>query len=189
VQGEELRFFHLKGLLDGVFAKLGFDFEYEPVDDVAFLHPGIAAAIMIEGRRVGLLGALHPRLQEEYKFSNRVFYGELDLEPIYSKPVPEPTFVSPGRFPSVARDISFILDKTVPYGRIVSLVQALKVSELRTFRLIDLYHGQSLPQDKISLTVRLTFEAPDRTLTQAEVAERCDVVVGSLKEQLGIVQR
>lgn len=188
-QAEELSFFHVKGLLDGVFARLGVELDYETAENVAFLHPGIAAAVMMEGRRVGILGALHPRLQEDYKFSSRVFYGEIDLDPIYSNPVREPTFESPGRFPSVDRDISFILDKAVPFGRIVSLVQALKVPELKTFRLIDLYHGQSLPQDKISLTVRLTFEAPDRTLTQAEVAERCDAVVGSLTEQLGIVQR
>ena len=188
-RSEELRFFHLKGLLDQIVTRLGLSLDYEPSGDAPCLHPGISAAVLLEGRRIGVLGALHPRLQEAYKVSERVFYGEVDLDPVFAKPVSEPTFVSPGRFPSVDRDLSFILDNTVPFGSIVEVVQALAVPELKAFRLIDLYHGQSLPRDKISLTVRLTFESPDRTLTQTEVAERCDAVVGSLTEQVGIVQR
>ncbi len=188
-EAEPLRFPHMKGIVDGVFSRFGISLDYQPIEDVVFLHPGIAAVLSLEGRRIGVLGALHPDVLADYKFTDRIFYGELDLEPIYSRKIPEPFFVSPGRFPSVDRDLSFFLDKTVPFGRIASLVQALKVPELKAFRLIDLYHGQSLPRDKISLTVRLTFEAPDRTLTQAELADRCEFVVGSLRERLGIVPR
>jgi phenylalanyl-tRNA synthetase beta chain len=164
--------------------------EWIPADDVPFLHPGATARLRSEsGDVMGITGEFHPRIAEEYKLTDRAFYCELALDSLYRRPLATPHFESLARFQPVDRDLSFILDKTVSFNRIESQVQALKIPELKAFRLIDLYHGSGLPQGKVSLTVRLTFEAPGRTLTQAEIAERCDLAVAGLRESLAIEMR
>jgi phenylalanyl-tRNA synthetase beta subunit len=77
----------------------------------------------------------------------------------------------------------------VEYGKISSVVQALQLEHLTDFRLIDLYQGPSLPQEKISFTVRLTFTSPARTLTQDEVNESCDRVIVALRRAFEVELR
>ena len=186
----KLGFSHVKGMVEGVLNRFDCRVEWIQVEDVPFLHPGAAARLQpSEGEVLGLMGELHPRLREELKLPGRAFYCELFLEPLYRKPLLPPRFESLGRFQPVDRDLSFLLDKAVPFNKIESLVQALHIPELKAFRLIDLYHGSGLPQGRVSLTVRLTFEAPGRTLTQAEIAERCDLAVAGLRESFAIEMR
>jgi len=188
--GEKLDFYHVKGMVEALLERFDCPVEWVPADDVPFLHPGATARLRSEsGEVLGTMGEFHPRIAEEYKLTDRAFYCELALESLYRKPLATPHFHSLARFQPVDRDLSFMLDKTVSFNKIESQVQALKIPELKAFRLIDLYHGSGLPQGKVSLTVRLTFEAPGRTLTQAEIAERCDLAVAGLRESLAIEMR
>lgn len=187
---EEFGFFHLKGLLEAVLGDLGCGVQFEPGSAPSFFHPGaVAAVVSQEGDHLGWAGELHPRRSEALKLPARLYLAEFELGRLWALPLPEPRFRPLSRFPSVTRDLSFLVDKSTPYGKIASLVQELGIPELVGVRLIDLYRGRSLPVDKVSLTVRLTFEAPDRTLTQAEVAGACERIVGALVEQFGIQPR
>ena len=106
-----------------------------------------------------------------------------------ASPLPVPAYADPGRFPSVQRDLSFLLDKDVVFGQIKAAVQALRITELSDFRLIDLYHGPNLPQDKLSLTVRLVFADPSHTLTQDEVNMLCEKVLEALRSGFAVESR
>ncbi|GAB4230467.1 MAG: phenylalanine--tRNA ligase subunit beta [Acidobacteriota bacterium] len=186
---EEYGFFHLKGVVETLLEALGRRVAFRPADSVEFLHPGIAAELLADDDTVlGIAGALHPKLVEALKFPAPVLLCELNLEPLYARGLPEPRFQPINRFPVVTRDLSFFVDKDVAYATIVEAVQNLRVPELKSVRLIDLYHGPSLPSGKISLTVRLTFEA-GRTLTQDEVAAHCERVMSTLVERLGVQPR
>lgn len=186
---EEFGFFHLKGVVETLLKALGREVVFRPVETVEHLHPGIAAEVLGgDGEVLGIAGVLHPRLIESLKFPASVLVCELNLEPLYAGGLPEPRFQPISRFPVVTRDLSFFVDKDVAYATIVEAVQNLRVSELKSVRLIDLYHGPSLPSGKISLTVRLTFEA-GRTLTQEEVAAHCERVMSTLVERLGVQPR
>jgi phenylalanyl-tRNA synthetase beta chain len=157
--------------------------------DVPYLHPGAAMKVLVDDEKIGVAGELSPALAEVFKFSEQVFLAEFSLEKLYSKALVEPRYVSPSRFPSVERDLSFLLDKGIEFNKIQTLVQDGKIPGLTDFRLIDLYQGQNLPNDKVSLTVRLTFEDSSRTLTQEEVNERCDRLVAALEADLSIELR
>ncbi len=187
---EKLDFFHVKGMVEALLERFDCPVVWMPASDVPFMHPGAAARLCSDsGDVLGVMGEFHPRLAEEFKLTDRAFYCELSLDALYQQPLATPHFESLARFQPVYRDLSFLLDKTVSFNKIDSQVQALKIPELKAFRLIDLYHGSGLPQSKVSLTVRLTFEAPGRTLTQAEIAERCDLAVAGLRESFAIEMR
>ncbi len=186
---EAIGFFHLKGMLELLFRRLGVAVEFRSQEGVRFLHPGVGCCLLLDGEPLGVMGELHPSVCERFKFTSKICVAELNLETLYCRPLPEPRYTSLNRFPAVERDVSFLLDRRVPFSRIQELVQSLGIAELRTLRLIDLYHGPGLPQDKVSLTVRLIFEDRSRTLQQAEVGERCDRVVAALTEHFGIERR
>jgi len=125
--------------------------------------------VVADGERVGILGQLRPELQEVYKFLEPVWVAEIELEPLYRRPLPQPKYQPLERFPSVQNDVSFLIDKRVEYTTMVSVVEELALPDLRGVQLIDLYQGPRLPEDKVSLTLRLTFANPEKTLTQEEV--------------------
>jgi phenylalanyl-tRNA synthetase beta chain len=188
-QPDPFRFEHLKGMIETLFAKLGIEIELVRAKEIPFLHPGVAAEILGGDLRMGVLGELHPALADSYKFPDPVFVAELSLEQIYLSPLAQPRHVESGRLPSVERDLSFLIDRRIEFGKINLAFQALDIGELREFRLIDLYEGQNLPNDKVSLTVRLRFKDPKRTLTQSEVNQYCDQVVSVLRAEFGVELR
>lgn len=188
---EGFHFLHLKGILEQLFESFGISIEFSAADSdsLPYLHPGMSARILDGGAVLGSLGALHPLLGERFKFSQPVLLAEVDLEGILSRPLPQPTYQSLSRFPEVTRDLSFLVDKNIGFSTIKSAVQVLKIVELKDFQLIDLYQGSHLPEGKISLTVRLTFVDPSRTLTQEEVNDRSEQVFSALRTKFAIEPR
>ena len=186
---EAFGFHHLKGTLQRLFRKFGFEVEYRRVSGLPFLHPGIAAEILREERRLGVLGKLHPRLQEQYKFSEDVLVAELRLDGLYGRDLDDPTYEVLERFPSVEQDFSFLVDKSVSFARLVDAIRGLGILELRDIRLIDLYRGSSVPKDKVGLTLRLTFADAERTLILSEVKHLGERVFSFMRRELGVEGR
>ncbi len=187
--GDELNFFHLKGAIEESLRGLGRTLSCSPTTAIPFLHPGNGAEASVDGCSLGFLGQLHPDVQEEYKFLDKVFVAELNLEPLFAVPVPEPHYAPLLRFPTTERDLSFVVDKGVKYGKIISAIKSLSIANLRDIRLIDLYRGQNLPAGKVSLAIRLTFADPSRTLTQDEVSRYTEQVADLLSSGFSAERR
>ena len=189
--GEEDNFgFHyLKGVLDMILRKFGLQAEYRKASDLSYLHPGVSSKILLENVCLGVFGQLHPRIQEQYKFSQNILVAELQLERLYSQDIVDPTYVALDRFPSVEHDFSFLVDKSVDYARLLGAIRSLAIPELRNVRLIDLYSGLGVSEDKVSLTLRLTFADPERTLTLSEVKRQSEYIFSYLRTKLGVEGR
>lgn len=186
---EPFGFHHLKGTLQLLFRKFGFDVGYRAVARQPFLHPGISAEIVREERRLGVLGKLHPRLHAHYKFSQDVLVAELSLDGLYGRDLEDPAYEVLSRFPSVEHDFSFLVDKSVSFAKLINAIRGLGIPELRDIRLIDLYRGSSVPKDKVGLTLRLTFADLERTLTLPEVKHLSERVFSFMRRELGVEGR
>ncbi|MFB3902298.1 MAG: phenylalanine--tRNA ligase subunit beta [Acidobacteriota bacterium] len=186
---DELRFYHLKGIIEELLRGLGYQAVFRRTETSPFLHPGVAAEVVVDGNAIGIAGQLSPELHESFKFLQRVYVAELALDGLFSRPVPEPQYGPLPRFPSTERDLSFVVDKGIEYDRIAAAIKSLNVANLRDVQLIDLYQGQKLPSGKVSLAVRLTFADLTRTLTQDEVNKSVDLVSGLLKREFHAEQR
>src|SRR6185503_16033931 len=95
------------------------------------------------------------------------------------------------RHPFVVRDLSIVVDGTLPAEIIRGTIQAAGANTpapLAGIGFFDRYLGQGIPDGALSLSVRLTFQAPDRTLTDAEVLASVDAILGSLIREHGAVQ-
>jgi phenylalanyl-tRNA synthetase beta chain len=96
---------------------------------------------------------------------------------------------APPRFPAVDRDVSIVIADITAAQSVRETVRALGLSNLTELREFDRYSGTGIPEGKVSLSLRLTFRSPDRTLTDAEVQSAMDDVLIALKNKHGAVQR
>jgi phenylalanyl-tRNA synthetase beta chain len=186
---DDFSFYHLKGMVERVFEAVGRKVRFERNAETPFLHPGVAARVLIDDEPIGVAGKLHPRVREKFKFLQSVFLAEFSLEKLYSTASPEPHYRALSRFPTMERDLSFVVDKSVEYDKIDLAIKSLNVAELVDIRPIDLYQGSELPPGKVSVAVRLTFAHALRTLTQEEVNARTQEVWEALSGTLGAERR
>jgi phenylalanyl-tRNA synthetase beta chain len=170
-QGPAIDFSDLKGACENVLGGLGLDggrVAWRAAGEIAFLHPGKAAVIEVDGKALGVAGALHPEVTQSFDLPAEVWVAELDFQElghyrprrVALRPLP--------RFPAVTRDIAVIVDEAFRAGEIVEEVRALGNPEIETVRLFDCYRGAPVPAGKKSLAYTIAYRAADRTLTDNE---------------------
>jgi phenylalanyl-tRNA synthetase beta chain len=93
--------------------------------------------------------------------------------------------ISPERYPAVERDLAIVVGSDRPAADIAASIRRHGGELLRGVALFDVYRGEPLAADEKSLAHRLTFQAPDRTLTEAEVDAVMGTVAAGLERDLG----
>ena len=180
--GAALDFFDVKGVVEELCGALGHDARCEPGTSPG-LHPKIAAQIFVGATRVGVAGELHPDAARALGVEGRPLVFELDLQAL---PPARPVAVGElPRFPSVTRDISFLIDETVTAAEMRRAIEAER-DELRVeVRVLEEYRDAKLPVGKKSMLWSITYRAPDRTLTDDDVQPSHQAVVARLMKSLG----
>jgi phenylalanyl-tRNA synthetase beta chain len=166
-------FYAARALLETVLGTAGVEWEAED-GDRPFLHPGRAARIVGAGdRELGWLGELHPLVAREWEVSGTVAGFELDVEAVLELGAGrEDVYADVPSFPSVLQDIAVVVPEHVPAAAVERAVREGGGELLAGVDVFDLYRGEQAGEGNKSLALRLEFRAPDRTLTDEEVAER-----------------
>ena len=171
-------FYAVKGLLEGLMEAAGVEWRAQD-GGPPFLHPGRAATIVAaaaggaaEAVELGWLGELHPLVLREWELDGPVAGFELDVDRLLELASEASTYSDVTSFPAVLQDIAVIVPEDVPAARLAEVVRAGAGDLLASMRVFDLYHGEQVGEGNKSLALRLEFRAPDRTLTDEEVAER-----------------
>jgi phenylalanyl-tRNA synthetase beta chain len=149
-----------------------------------FLHPGRAATVLTaEGVELGWIGELHPLVLREWELQGPAAAFELDVDLIHELTQSRiATYSDVTSFPAVLQDIAVIVPEDVPAARLDEVVRAGGGELLTSLEVFDLYHGEQVGEGNKSLALRLEFRAPDRTLTDDEVAERRAAIEDALDE-------
>jgi phenylalanyl-tRNA synthetase beta chain len=175
-------FHDLKGDLESLAALAGAELEYRP-SQAPWGHPGRSADVFrkddgLDSSKLGWIGQLHPRLQRALGLDADVFAFELDLEPLLARGVPRAKALS--KYPSVRRDLAFVVAASVPWGALSASVRAAAGPFLRDLRLFDRYAGKGVESGFKSLAMGLILQDESRTLTDRDV----DAVVASVTAAL-----
>jgi phenylalanyl-tRNA synthetase beta chain len=176
--------FDAKGALGSLLDGLGAAWTTGPTD-VAWLHAGRSAAVLVDGAGVGVFGELHPRLAAAYELSGRVAVAEVDaraLENVADRPF-EVRDVP--RFPPVRRDLAFVVDAALPAGDVERVLVEAAGDVLGGVVLFDVHVGAPLPDGKKSLAFSVDLRAPDRTLTDDDATEVVARIVERLRTGFG----
>jgi phenylalanyl-tRNA synthetase beta chain len=159
---------------------------FEPTAHPTY-HPGRVAQLAVDGDSVGVMGQLHPLVQEAFGLSpdNPVLATEIDFERLRAH-IPASFQVRPvPRFPAVRQDIALVVDENIPADQVQAAILEAGGQLLTDVRLFDVYQGEQIEQGKKSLAYTLTFSAADRTLTDKQVAKVQSKIVKRLEASLG----
>jgi phenylalanyl-tRNA synthetase beta chain len=181
-------FYDLKGIVEALLDGLqvsGADFVNT---EHPSYYPGRVARLQVSGDYVGVLGQLHPLVQEAYALPEdgpAVYVAEIDFEAL-SQLIPVGHLVNAvPRFPAVRQDIAVVVDEGTPANQAQAIILTAGGRLLTSARLFDVYQGEQLGAGKKSLAYALTFQAEDRTLTDKEVAKVQSRIVRKLERELG----
>jgi phenylalanyl-tRNA synthetase beta chain len=185
----ETDFFALKGALEAVMEALRF----EPIGfeerDHPYFEAGRALALTVKGQEVGRLGALRRSFAAGASVDRTVYAAEVDLAGLFEKSARPFAYAPVPKFPGVVRDLSFLLDRAVPFQDIGKALARLNPPLLEGFELRDRFAGPPVPEGKVSLTFRFRFRHPQRTLVAEEVDRVEQDIVGHLRSALDIQLR
>jgi phenylalanyl-tRNA synthetase beta chain len=178
--------YDLKGVVEGLLQALHVaEARFEPGEHPSF-HPGKCARVAVAGQMLGILGELHPNLRQRYDLpETAVVAADLDMDALLGL-VPARHNVTPTpAFPPVLEDLAIVVEEGVPAASVEEVLRQAGGALLADVRLFDLYRGEAIGAGKKSLAYALTYQAADRTLTDAEVATLRKAIVRALAEKLG----
>jgi phenylalanyl-tRNA synthetase beta chain len=183
-------FFDIKGAVARIGDALRVEIKTEPIVE-PWLTPGRSASVTVNGVRIGALGQLAAAVAERHGLprGEAVYVAEIDLDAAEDAAATDLRVEPLPKYPSVTRDISIVIDEALPSEAVRETIRRAAPTSLVRTREFDRYQGKGVPDGRVSLSLRLTFRSPERTLTDADVQSAMDAVLAALKSQHDAVQR
>ena len=174
-------FFHMKGVIEGIFALLGVESSRYKIErnnlHTDELHPGKSAEIHFQGKVIGRFGELHPNKIAEYDLgkTNAVVL-EMELDSLLSAKVSLVKMSPISRFPSVSRDLAFVVNKDVPVKDLIRSIRMIGKALVRDANVFDVYEGEHVGEGKKSVAISVTYMSDDHTLQDKEIIDMEDKI-------------
>ena len=175
-------FFDVKADLEALFAPA--ILRFAKIEHPA-LHPGRAAQVLLDGKVVGFIGELHPRLQQKYELPLAPVVFEVAADALQQRDIPKYTELS--KFPAVVRDLAVVVKQGVPAQDLLDIFAAEKRTNnacriLQAFVLFDEYHGKGLENDEKSLAFRFTLQDTENTLQDDTVEAAMTALIAAVSK-------
>jgi phenylalanyl-tRNA synthetase beta chain len=179
-------FYDLKGIVEALLKGLNLTgIAYEPSDEPIF-HPGKCARVRIDEKVFGVFGELNPLVKERFDLpKSPILAADFDAEALLAS-LPVGYDVEPvPAFPPVLEDIAVVVDESVTAARVEEVIRQAGGKTVAEVGLFDVYRGDQIGPAKKSLAYSLSYQAPDRTLTDQEVAKIRERIIRRLESELG----
>ena len=169
-------FYHMKGIVEGLFALLGVEasrYKFERnTAHLDELHPGKSAEIYFQNQLIGRFGELHPNKIAEYDLgkTNAVAL-EMDLDLLLNAKVSTVKMSPISRYPSVSRDLAFVVNKDIPVKDLLRSIKMIGKSLVRDAVVFDVYEGEHVEEGKKSVAISVTYMSEDHTLKDNEIID------------------
>ncbi|MCB9135751.1 MAG: phenylalanine--tRNA ligase subunit beta [Anaerolineales bacterium] len=178
-------FYDLKGVVEALLDGLHIPVKYEPAAHPS-LHPGKTAHILAGEKRLGVMGELHPEVAAQYDLPETpVLVAELNMDVIYDLIPARYETVPVPLYPPIVEDLALVMNDDVPAAQVEFLIRQTGGATLADVTLFDVYRGDKLGTGRKSLAYHLTYLAPDKTLTDKDVAKVRYRIVQRLERELG----
>ena len=183
-------FYVIKGVMEELLNYLGFEGRYTlvtpneenklPIE----LHPGQSATIKVDGKKVGIIGKLHPNVSKE-----NIYVMEINLEQLSSYEHPGMKYREISKFPNVVKDVAFVVKKNVKSEDVEKVIRKAGGKMLKEIEVFDVYTGNNVGEDEKSIAYTMTFNNSERTLSDEEVTEVFNKIMAKVIEECSAVVR
>ena len=173
-------FYDVKGVVDGLLAKLGLtQFDIQPSSE-SYYHPGVSAHYTVNGVTIANYGELHPQVVKNFDLSGKVYMFEIDLEAVLSITVPQFRYQSFSKFPGTSRDLAIVAPVSVTSGEIVALIKEHGGEYLESVSIFDVYEGEHIEAGYRSLAYNLQFRSMEGTLNDEDIDGAIQAIIDAL---------
>jgi len=177
-------FYYLKGILENLLDYLGYKNRYQVKPElVKDLHSGISAKVYLDREEIGIMGRVNPTIN-----SDEIYVLELSITKL-NKTVKALKYKAASKYPSITKDMAFILDKDVLNGDIVDTIRANGGRYLTNIEVFDLYKGDKIPENKKSIAYSLTFNSIDSTLNDEEITTVFNKIISAVENKYNAILR
>lgn len=167
--GDKEDFYTLKTVLTQLAAKLNVELSFNAGEET-FLHPGRQADVVLDAQKIGYIGQLHPSVAKNNKIDQSLYVCEINLAAVVQASKDFLPFAPIGKFPSMQRDLAFVLDDEITGAEIINCIKEAAGELLKNISIFDVYKGKGIPDGKKSVAVNMVFKRDDRTLKDDEVS-------------------
>ena len=156
------------------------------------LHPGRSAEVLLDGRRIGFIGELHPRLLQKYELPQAPVVFELDVSAVTKTQLPALGEIP--RVPAVSRDLALVVDAALEAGRLLGEFAEMSASDprltiVKEVTLFDEYRGKGLKDNEKSLAFRIRLQDTRQTLSDDQIEQTMAILVQAMSDKFGAQQR
>lgn len=179
-------FYLVKGIIENLLKYLGLSnrYHFEVEENINNMHPGRTASIIVDRTNIGYFGQVHPNACKK-----EVYIFEINLKTLSSIKVRDIKFKEMSKYPSVKKDVAFIVDKKVTSEEIKNIISKTGGRMLSNVSTFDVYEGENVDKDKKSIAYALEFKDDNRTLNDEEVTKVFNKIIESVTTKLNAVLR
>ncbi|MCM1022863.1 MAG: phenylalanine--tRNA ligase subunit beta [Prevotella sp.] len=185
--GGDADFYTVKGIVDSMLKNIGVeDFEYTACTDPAVFaeassfHPGRCAAVVKDGKAIGILGELHPEVLENYGIGVKAYAAKVNVTELLDMANAVKTYKPLPKFPATTRDLAVVCDDTLPAGELEKAIRKAVGNILESVTLFDVYKGKQIAEGKKSVAYAISMRSHEGTLTD----EQADAAVKRVLKEL-----
>ena len=179
-------FYDLKGALENILSAVNArDISFETADTAPYLNSGRSGAVMAGDRNIGVIGEVHPDVMETMELKQAAYICELDLQELIEYAIDGVSYTEVTRFPSISRDVAYLVPHTVHCGDIETIIRAHGGDFLENVQVFDVYSGKGIPDGMKSMAFRLTYRSRERTLTDDDIVSEHDRIVTAVVKGAG----
>ncbi len=179
-------FYDLKGSVESILDSLNIkNYEFEAESNNTTFHPGRCANIICRGKKIGVIGEIHPTVAKNYSVGAKSYVAVLDIRELNELSNSNIQYKALPKFPAVTRDMALLADDGVTVGEIEKIIKKCSGKILEDVKLFDVYKGEQIESGKKSLAFSIIYRADDRTLTDDEISDVFDKTVRQLFEKTG----
>lgn len=187
--GKNTDFFAAKGIVEELLEKLCiYNYDIEASSTEYSYHPGRCAIFTLNGKKLGVLGEIHPKCTENYGINTKVYTFTLDVDLMYENAQSEKTYHPLPKFPAVTRDLAVICDIDTPVLTLEKTIANAVGNILENIKLFDVYTGKQIADGKKSVAFNITLRSQDSTLTDEQANKAINKSIKAL-ENIGAVLR
>lgn len=184
---QNVDFYIIKGVMEEMLNSLGYEGRYsfvEPKNLSKDFHSGQSADIIVNGKKYGIIGLVHPN-----KASEKVYVAEINLSKLFELKTGKMKYKEISKFPSIKKDLAVVVDKNIESLEIAKTIKKAGGSNLTEVEVFDVYEGKGIEDGKRSLAFSLAFSSFDKTLTDEEINPCIEKIVATLEKQFGAILR